>query len=137
MYSPFVNIQDRIINVLYDVFKSNKNCVISIKDYRQSGETTNLLAYAGVYCQTHYDKTVFYVVDNDIMAQLLNTRVCSENILFITSRQFDSLIRGRKDVGLVIVDSQVSNVCDIIKHSCAMKDTQFVISTDESKIRFF
>lgn len=136
VYSPFVSVQDRIINVLYDVFTSNKNCVISIKDYRQSGETTNLLAYAGVYCQTHYDKTVFYVVDNDIMAQLLRTRIYSENILFVTSRQFDSLIRGRKDVGLVIVDSQVSNVCDIIKHSYAMEDTQFVISTDESKIRY-
>lgn len=136
MYSPFVNVQDKIVNVLYDVFQSNKNCFISIKDYRQSGETTNLLAYAGVYCQTHYDKTVFYVVDNDIMAQLLNTRVYSENILFVTSWQFDSLIRGRKDVGLVIVDSQVSNVCDIIKHSYVMKDTQFVISTDESNITY-
>lgn len=59
MYNPFVNVQDRIVNVLYNVFTSNKNCVISIKDYRQSGETTNLLAYAGVYCQTHYNKTVF------------------------------------------------------------------------------
>lgn len=136
MYSPFVNVQDRIINVLYNVFTSNKNCVISIKDYRQSGETTNLLAYAGVYCQTHYDKTVFYVVDNDITAQLLSTRMYSENILFVTSRQFDSLIRGRKDVGLVIVESQVSNVCDIIKHSYVMKDTQFVISTDESNIKY-
>lgn len=136
MYSPFVNVQDRIINVLYNVFTLYKNCVISIKDYRQSGETINLLAYAGVYCQTHYNKTVFYVVDNDITAQLLSTRVYGKNILFVTSRQFDSLIRGRKDVGLVIVDSQVSNVCDIIKHSYVMKDTQFVISTDESNITY-
>lgn len=136
MYSPFLGVQDRIINVLYDVFKSNKNCLISIKDYRQSGETTNLLAYAGVYCQTHYNKTVFYIVDNDITAQLLSTRVYGKNILFVTSRQFDSLIRGRKDVGLVIVDSQVSNVCDIIKHSYVMKDTQFVISTDKSNITY-
>ena len=137
MYSPFVNVQDRIINVLYNVFTSNKNCVISIKDYRQSGETTNLLAYAGVYCQTHYNKTVFYVVDNDIMAQLLSTYMCGENILFVTSKQFDSFIRGLKDVGLVIVDSQVSDISNIIKHSHIMKDTQFVVSTDESKIRFF
>lgn len=136
MYSPFVNVQDRIINVLYNVFKSNKNCVISIKDYRQSGETTNLLAYAGVYCQTHYNKTVFYVVDNDIMAQLLSTYMCGGNILFVTSKQFDSFIRGRKDVGLVIVDSQVSDISNIIKHSYIMEDTQFVISTDESKIRY-
>ena len=136
MYSPFVNAQDRIINVLYNVFTSNKNCVISIKDYRQSGETTNLLAYAGVYCQTHYNKTVFYVVDNDIMAQLLSTYMCGGNILFVTSKQFDSFIRGRKDVGLVIVDSQVSDISNIIKHSYIMEDTQFVISTDESKIRY-
>lgn len=136
MYSPFVNVQDRIINVLYNVFTSNKNCVISIKDYRQSGETTNLLAYAGVYCQTHYNKTVFYVVDNDIMAQLLSTYMCGRNILFVTSKQFDSFIRGRKDVGLVIVDSQVSDISNIIKHSYIMEDTQFVISTDESKIRY-
>lgn len=136
MYSPFVNVQDRIINVLYNVFTSNKNCVISIKDYRQSGETTNLLAYAGVYCQTHYNKTVFYVVDNDIMAQLLSTYMCGGNILFVTSKQFDSFIRGRKDVGLVIVDSQVSDISNIIKHSYIMEDTQFVISTDESKIRY-
>ena len=140
MYSPFVNVQDGIINVLYNVFKSNKNCMISIKDYRQSGETANLLAYAGVYCQTHYNKTVFYVVNNDTMAQLLRTYMCGGNVLFVTSRQFDSYrvdsYRGRKDVGLVIVDSQVSDISNIIKHSYIMKDTQFVISIDESHIKY-
>ena len=138
-YSPtksYCHVDDKIINVLYNVFTSNKNCVISIKDSRPSGETTNLLAYAGVYCQTHCDKTVMYVVDNSITARLLNTYTHGGNISFVTARQFDFLIRGRKDVGLVIVDSQVSNVSDIIKHSCALKDTQFVISTDESNIKF-
>ena len=138
-YSPtksFCRVDDKIINVLYDVFTSGKNCVISIKDSRRSGETTNLLAYAGLYCQTHCDKTVFYVVDNEIMARLLSAHVNSGNISFVTPQQFDILIRGRIDVGLVIVDSQVLNVSDIIKHSCALKDTQFVISTDESNIKF-
>lgn len=132
----FCRVDDSVINVLYNVFTSNKNCVISIKNGRQSGETTNLLAYAGVYCQTHCDKTVMYVVDNIITAQLLNTYTHGSNIMFVISRQFDFLIRGRKDVGLVIVDSQVSNVSDIIKHSCALKDTQFVISSDEPSIKF-
>ena len=136
MYSPFVNVQDKIVNVLYNVFTSNKNCMISIKDYRQSGETTNLLAYAGVYCQTHYNKTVFYVVDNNIMTQLLSTYMCGENILFVTSRQFDIAIRGRADIGLVIVDSQVTNVSKIIEYSKVIKNTQFVISTDETNIRY-
>ena len=128
----FCRVDDSIINVLYNVFTSNKNCVISIKNGRQSGETTNLLAYARIYCQTHCDKIVFYVVDK----QLLNTYTHGSNIMFVTARQFDSIIRGRSDVGLVIVDSQVSNVSDIIKHSCALKDTQFVISTDEPSIKF-
>lgn len=70
------------------------------------------------------------------MAQLLRTRIYSENISIVTSRQFDTFIRGQKDVGLVIVDSQVFDISNIIKHSHIMKDTQFVISTDESKIRY-
>lgn len=138
-YSPFKSfsrVNDDVVKVLYDVFLSGKNCVITIKDGRQSGETTNLLAYAGLYCQTHCDKTVFYVVDNEIMARLLSAHMYGGNISFVTPQQFDTLIRGRSDVGLVIVDSQVSNVCDIIKHSCALKDAQFVISTDESNIKF-
>ena len=49
----FCRVSDNIINVLYKAFLSGKNCVISIKNGRQSGETTNLLAYAGVYYQTH------------------------------------------------------------------------------------
>ena len=138
-YSPtksFCRVDDKIINVLYNVFTSNKNCVISIKDGRQSGETANLLAYAGVYSRVHCDKTVFYIVDNEIVARLLSAHMYGENISFVTAQHFDFIIHGRSDVGLVIVDSQVSNVSDIIKHSCALKDTQFVISTDESNIRF-
>ena len=138
-YSPtksFCRVDDKIINVLYNVFTSNKNCVISIKDGRQSGETTNLLAYAGVYSRVHCDKTVFYIVDNEFVARLLSVHMYGENISFVTAQHFDYIIRGRRDVGLVIVDSQVSNVSDIIKHSHVLKDTQFVISTDESNIKF-
>ena len=140
-YSPtksFCRVDDKIINVLYNVFTSNKNCVISIKDVRQSGETTNLLAYAGVYSRVHCDKTVFYIVDNEGVARLLSAHMYGygENISFVTAQHFDFIIRGRSDVGLVIVDSRVSNVSDIIKHSRVLKDTQFVISTDESNIKF-
>ena len=134
LYNVFTS--NKIINVLYNVFTSNKNCVISIKDSRQSGETTNLLAYAGVYSLVHCDKTVFYIVDNEIVARLLSAHVYGENISFVTAQHFDFIIRGRSDVGLVIVDSQVSNVSDIIKRSHVLKDTQFVISTDESNIKF-
>ena len=130
------HIDDKIINVLYNVFTSNKNCVISIKDSRQSSETTNLLAYAMTYIQTH-NKPVIFIVNNTVIANILTREIGNINFLmFKTPNQFDIAICGRKDVGLVIVDSQVSNVSDIIKHSCALKDTQFVISTDESNIRF-
>ena len=135
-YSPtksFCRVDDKIINVFYNVFTSNKNCVILIKDSRQSSETTNLLAYAGVYSLVHCDKTVFYIVDNEIVARFLSAHMYGENISFVTAQHFDFIIRGRSDVGLVIVDSQVSNVSDIIKHSHFLKDTQFVISTYESK----
>ena len=53
-----------------------------------------------------------------------------------TPNQFDIDIRGRNDIGLVIVDSQVTDVMKIIKHSYAIPNTQFVISTDETNIKY-
>lgn len=136
MYMPNIGANEKVLNVLWNVFNSGKNCVISFKEYRQSGETTNLLAYAMTYIQTH-NKPVIFIVNNAGIAHKLTREMGNINFLmFKTPNQFDIDIRGRKDVGLVIVDSQVSNVSDIIKHSCALKDTQFVISTDESNIRF-
>ena len=143
MYMPNIGANEKVLNVLWNVFNSGKNCIISFKEYRQSGETTNLLAYAMTYIQTH-NKPVIFIVNNAGIAHKLTREMGNINfeigninfLMFKTPNQFDIDIRGRKDVGLVIVDSQVSNVSDIIKHSCALKDTQFVISTDESNIRF-
>ena len=150
MYMSNIGANEKVLNVLWNVFNSGKNCVISFKEYRQSGETTNLLAYAMTYIQTH-NKPVIFIVNNTGFASRLTREIGNINfeigninfeigninfLMFKTPNQFDIDIRGRKDVGLVIVDSQVSNVSDIIKHSCALKDTQFVISTDESNIRF-
>ena len=133
MYMPNIGANEKVLNVLWNVFNSGKNCIISFKEYRQSGETTNLLAYAMTYIQTH-NKPVIFIVNNTGIANRLKREIGDINFLmFKTPNQFDIDIRGRNDIGLVIVDSQVSNVSDIIKHSCALKDTQFVISTDESK----
>ena len=133
MYMSNIGANEKVLNVLWNVFNSGKNCIISFKEYRQSGETTNLLAYAMTYIQTH-NKPVIFIVNNTGIANRLKHEIGNINFLmFKTPNQFDIDIRGRNDIGLVIVDSQVSNVSDIIKHSCALKDTQFVISTDESK----
>ena len=136
MYMSNIGANEKVLNVLWNVFNSGKNCIISFKEYRQSGETTNLLAYAMTYIQTH-NKPVIFIVNNTVIANILTREIGNINFLmFKTTNQFDIDIHGRKDVGLVIVDSQVSNVSDIIKHSGALKDTQFVISTDESNIKF-
>ena len=140
MYMSNIGANEKVLNVLWNVFNSGKNCIISFKEYRQSGETTNLLAYAMTYIQTH-NKPVIFIVNNTVIADMLTREIGNINfeigninfLMFKTPNQFDIDIRGRNDIGLVIVDSQVSNVSDIIKHSCALKDTQFVISTDESK----
>ena len=136
MYMSNIGANEKVLNVLWNVFNSGKNCVISFKEYRQSGETTNLLAYAMTYIQTH-NKPVIFIVNNAGIAHKLTREMGNINFLmFKTPNQFDIDIRGRRDVGLVIVDSQVSNVSDIIKRSHVLKDTQFVISTDESNIKF-
>ena len=57
-------------------------------------------------------------------------------LMFKTPNQFDIDIRGRNDIGLVIVDSQVTDVTKIIKHLWAIPNTQFVISTDETNIKY-
>lgn len=133
MYMSNIGANEKVLNVLWNVFNYGKNCIISFKEYRQSGEITNLLAYAMTYIQTH-NKPVIFIVNNTVIADTLTRKIGNINFLmFKTPNQFDIDIRGRNDIGLVIVDSQVSNVSDIIKHSCALKDTQFVISTDESK----
>ena len=135
--NSFCPVDDRTVKVFYDVFSSGKNCVISTKKYRQSGETTNLLAYAGIYCQTHFDKIVFYVVDTESQKEMFDRCMYAvQNIAFVTKQQFDIAVRGCNDIGLVIVDSQVTDTSNIIKHSYVMKDTQFVISTDESNIKY-
>ena len=143
MYMSNIGANEKVLNVLWNVFNSGKNCVISFKEYRQSGETTNLLAYAMTYIQTH-NKPVIFIVNNTGFADRLTRDIGNidfeigniDFLMFKTPNEFDIEIRGRNDIGLVIVDSQVSNVSDIIKHSHFLKDTQFVISTDESNIKF-
>ena len=141
MYMSNIGANEKVLNVLWNVFNYGKNCIISFKEYRQSGEITNLLAYAMTYIQTH-NKPVIFIVNNTVIADTLTRKIGNINfeigninfLMFKTPNQFDIDIRGRNDIGLVIVHSQVSNVSDIIKHSCALKDTQFVISTMEERM---
>ena len=136
MYMPNIGANEKVLNVLWNVFNSGKNCIISFKEYRQSGETTNLLAYAMTYIQTH-NKPVIFIVNNTGIASRLTREIGNTNFLmFKTLNQFDIDIRGRNDIGLVIVDSQVTDVTKIIKHSDAIPNTQFVISTDETNIKY-
>lgn len=136
MYMPNIGANEKVLNVLWNVFNSGKNCIISFKEYRQSGETTNLLAYVMTYIQTH-NKPVIFIVNDSFIADRLTHKIGNINFLmFKTPNQFDIDIRGRNDIGLVIVDSQVTDVMKIIKHSGAIPNTQFVISTDESNIRY-
>ena len=133
MYMPNIGANEKVLNILWNVFNSGKNCIISFKEYRQSGETTHLLAYAMTYIQTH-NKPVIFIVNNTgrLTREIGNTNF----LMFKTPNQFDIDIRGRNDIGLVIVDSQVTDVMKIIKHSCAIPNTQFVISTDETNIKY-
>lgn len=136
MYMPNIGANEKVLNVLWNVFNSGKNCIVSFKEYRQSGETTNLLAYAMTYIQIH-NKPVIFVVNNSLIADRLTHKIGNANFLtFKSPSQFDIDIRGRNDVGLVIVDSQVTDITKVIKHSGAIPNTQFVISTDESNIRY-
>ena len=136
MYMSNIGANEKVLNVLWNVFNSGKNCVISFKEYRQSGETTNLLAYAMTYIQTH-NKPVIFIVNNTGIASRLTREIGNTNFLmFKTLNQFDIDIRGRNDIGLVIVDSQVTDVTKIIKHSDDIPNTQFVISTDETNIKY-
>ena len=136
MYMSNIGANEKVLNVLWNVFSSGKNCIISFKEYRQSGETTNLLAYAMTYIQTH-NKPVIFIVNDSVIAYELTRKIGNINFLmFKTPNQFDIDIRGRNDIGLVIVDSQVTDVTKIIKRSYFMKDTQFVFSSDESRIKY-
>ena len=143
MYMPNIGANEKVLNILWNVFNSGKNCVISFKEYRQSGETTHLLAYAMTYIQTH-NKTVIFIVNNTGIASRLTREIGNINfeigninfLMFKTPNQFDIDIRERNDIGLVIVDSQVTDVMKIIKHSYAIPNTQFVISTDETNIKY-
>ena len=136
MYMPNIGANEKVLNVLWNVFNSGKNCIVSFKEYRQSGETTNLLAYTMTYIQTH-NKPVIFIVNDSVIADRLTHKIGNTNFLmFKTPNQFDIDIRGRNDISLVIVDSQVTDVMKIIKHSGAIPNTQFVISTDESNIRY-
>lgn len=136
MYMPNIGANEKVLNVLWNVFNSGKNCIISFKEYRQSGETTNLLAYAMTYIQTH-NKPVIFIVNDSVIADRLTHKIGNINFLmFKTPNQFDIDIRGRNDIGLVIVDSQVTDVMKIIKHSGVIPNTQFVISTDETNIKY-
>ena len=88
------------------------------------------------YIQTH-NKPVIFIVNNTGIASRLTREIGNTNFLmFKTLNQFDIDIRGRNDIGLVIVDSQVTDVTKIIKHSDAIPNTQFVISTDETNIKY-
>lgn len=139
MHMSNIGANEKVLNVLWNVFNSGKNCIISFKEYRQSGETTNLLAYAMTYIQTHNKPVIFIVNDSVIAYKLykLMREICNTNFLmFKTLNQFDIDIRGRNDIGLVIVDSKVTDVTKIIKHSDAIPNTQFVISTDETNIKY-
>lgn len=136
MYMPNIGANEKVLNVLWNVFNSGKNCVVSFKDSRRSGETTNLLAYALSYIQL-CNKPVIFIVQSMLIADRLQHDIGNIKFLnFMTPDQFDIAIRGRNDIGLVIVDSQVTNVSKIIQHSRAIKNTQFVISTDETNIRY-
>lgn len=136
MYMPNIGANEKVLNVLWNVFNSGKNCIISFKEYRQSGETTNLLAYAMTYIQTH-NKPVIFIVNDSVIADRLTHKIGNINFLmFKTPNQFDIDIRGRNDISLVIVDSQVTDVMKIIKHSGVIPNTQFVISTDETNIKY-
>lgn len=143
MYMPNIGVNEKVLNVLWNVFNYGKNCIISFKEYRGSGETTNLLAYAVTYIQTH-NKPVIFIVNNTGFADRLTREIGNIDfkigninfLMFKTPNQFDIDIRGRNDIGLVIVDSQVTDVTKIIKHSYAIPNTQFVISTDESRIKY-
>lgn len=136
MYMPNIGANEKVLNVLYNVFNSGKNCIVSFKEYRQSGETTNLLAYALSYIQL-CNKLVIYVVNSRSIVDKLERDIGNiKYLMFITPDEFDIAIRGRTDIGLVIVDSQVTNVSKIIEHSKVVPNTQFVISTDETHIRY-
>lgn len=136
MYMPNIGANEKVLNVLWNVFNSGKNCVVSFKDSRRSGETTNLLAYALSYIQL-CNKPVIFIVQSMLIADRLQHDIGNIKFLnFMTPDQFDIAIRGRTDIGLVIVDSQVTNVSKIIEHSRVIKNTQFVISTDETNIRY-
>lgn len=135
-FVPNIGTNEKVLNVLWNVFNSGKNCVVSFKDSRRSGETTNLLAYALSYIQL-CNKPVIFVVQSMLIADQLQHTIGNINcLMFMTPDQFDIAIRGRKDIGLVIVDSQVVNVSKIIEHSKVIQNTQFVISTDETNIRY-
>ena len=139
MYMSNIGANEKVLNVLWNVFNSGKNCIISFKEYRQSDKTTHLLAYAMTYIQTHNKPVIFIVNDSVIAYKLykLMREICNTNFLmFKTPNQFDTDIRGRNDIGLVIVDSQVTDVTKIIKHLWAIPNTQFVISTDETNIKY-
>lgn len=136
MYMPNIGANEKVLNVLWNVFNSGKNCVVSFKDSRRSDETTNLLAYALSYIQL-CNKPVIFIVQSMLIADRLQHDIGNIKFLnFMTPDQFDIAIRGRNDIGLVIVDSQVTNVSKIIEHSRVIKNTQFVISTDETNIRY-
>ena len=136
MYMSNIGADEKVLNVLWNVFNSGENCVISFKEHRQSGEPTNLLAYAMTYIQTH-NKPVIFIVNNTGIASRLTREIGNTNFLmFKTLNQFDIDIRGRNDIGLVIVDSQVTDVMKIIKHLYAIPNTQFVISTNETSIKY-
>ena len=143
MYMPNIGANEKVLNILWNVFNSGKNCIISFKEYRQSDKTTHLLAYAMTYIQTHNKLVIFIVNNTGIVSRLtreignINFEIGNINFLmFKTPNQFDIDIRERNDIGLVIVDSQVTDVMKIIKHSYAIPNTQFVISTDETNIKY-
>ena len=136
MHMPNIGANEKVLNVLWNIFNSGKNCVISFKDSRRDGETTNLIAYALSYIQI-CNKRVIFVVQSVLIAEQLQRTIGNIDFLtFMTPDKFDVAIRGRNDVGLVIVDSQVVNVSKIIEHSKVVPNTQFVISTDETNIRY-
>ena len=133
--TPF-GVTEKTLNTLWTVFNSDENCIISFKDFRQCGETTTLLAYALSYIQL-YNVPVIFIVQDSNSADSLKQLFFGNNFLkFMTLDKFDIAICGRKDIGLVIVDSQVSDASKIIKHSHVIPNTQFVISTDETHIRY-
>ena len=136
MYMSNIGADEKVLNVLWNVFNSGKNCIISFKEYRQIDKTTHLLAYAMTYIQTH-NKPVIFIVSKTGIASRLTREIGNINFLmFKTPNQFDIDIRGRNDIGLVIVDSQVTDVMKIIKHLYAIPNTQFVISTNETNIKY-